>query len=119
MNICREADVHAYDVINAIETRLSSQRAICTVRCSPSFGKVEVFKNRSTLPRHVVVYDADIILRYIKDLGDNSKLDLDILTKKMCTLLCLITTEGAGNPSTDSVTEIWRVPNSCYMWIGS
>ena len=69
------------------------------------FGKVEVvrrfmkgvFRNRPTLPRHVVVYDADIILRFIKGLGDNEKLDLEILTntKKLCTLLCLLSGQRA------------------------
>ena len=95
-NVQCEADVHANDVINAIETRLSSQRAICTVRCSPSCSieKVEVvkrfmrgvFKNRPTLPRRIVVYDSDIIHKQIWVIT---------LTKKLCTLLCMLSRQRA------------------------
>ena len=67
------------------------------------FGKLEVvkrfmkgvFKNRPTLPRHVVMYDADIVLHYLKSLGDNTELELEMLTKKLCTLLCLLSGQRA------------------------
>ena len=54
-----------------------------------------VFKTRPTLPRHVVMYDVDIILKYMKSLPPNEHLLLEELTKKLCMLLCLLTGQRA------------------------
>jgi len=63
-----------------------------------SFGKDQhvsrmlkgIFKLRPSLPKHVVTYDPDIILRYMCSLPQNRMLSLEILTKKLCTMLCLL-----------------------------
>jgi len=61
------------------------------------FGKNEdvsrlikgVFKLRPSLPKHTVIYDPNIVLNFIKTLPPNHQLDLEMLTKKLATLLCL------------------------------
>ncbi len=49
-----------------------------------------VYKGRPSFPRYIVIYDANIILQYIRTLPDNADLLLEVLTKKLCTLLCLL-----------------------------
>jgi len=79
-------------------------------RCSPkrgqsteSFGKSDsvskllrgVFKLRPSIPKHVVVYDPDSILNHMISLPGNKQLDLEILTKKLVTLLALLSGQRA------------------------
>ena len=60
-----------------------------------TFGKDErvsrmikrIFKLCPSLP--IVTYDPDIILQYMDSLPANNLLSIDLLTKKLCTLLCL------------------------------
>ena len=49
-----------------------------------------IFKLRTSLPKHVVSYDPNIVLKYIDSLPANKDLSLELLTKKLCTLLCLL-----------------------------
>ena len=49
-----------------------------------------IFKLRPTFPRYTVTYDSDIILSYIDSLPPNNILLLEMLTKKLVTLLCLL-----------------------------
>lgn len=49
-----------------------------------------VFKRRPSLPKHTVIYDANVVLAYIQTLPPNKELSLEMLTKKLCTLLCLL-----------------------------
>ena len=49
-----------------------------------------VFKLRPSLPKYVSTYDPEVILRYITSLPPNKDLLLEMLTKKLCTLLCLL-----------------------------
>ena len=49
-----------------------------------------IFKLRPTFPNYIVIYDPDIILTYMDTLPNNSSLLLEHLTKKLCTLLCLL-----------------------------
>ena len=66
-----------------------------------TFGKNEevsrllkgIFKLRPSFPRYTVIYDPDIILEYIDRLPMNEHLDLEMLTKKMATLLCLLSAQ--------------------------
>ena len=60
-----------------------------------TFGKDEhvsrmikrIFKLCPSLP--IVTYNPDIILQYMDSLPANNLLSMDLVTKKLCTLLCL------------------------------
>ena len=54
-----------------------------------------MFKLRPSLPKHTVIYDADIVLRYMTTLPPNSHLMLEEITKKLVTLLCLLSGQRA------------------------
>ena len=49
-----------------------------------------IFKLRLSLLKYVTTYDPDIILRYIDSLTHDKFLLLELSTKMLCTLLCLI-----------------------------
>ena len=49
-----------------------------------------IFKLRPSFPKYVTTYDPDIILRYIDSLPHDRFLLLELLTKNLCTLLCLL-----------------------------
>ena len=63
-----------------------------------TFGKDErvskmikgIFKFPPSLPKYIVTYDPDIILQYMDSLPANYLLSMDLLTKKLCFLLCLL-----------------------------
>ena len=49
-----------------------------------------IFKLRPSLPKYTSTYDPDIILDYINELPANNQLNLELLTKKLVTLLALL-----------------------------
>ena len=49
-----------------------------------------IFKLRPSLPKYTVTYDPDVILKYMDQLPKNEQLSLEVLTKKLATLLCLL-----------------------------
>ena len=63
-----------------------------------TFGKDErvsriikgILKLGPSLPKYTVAYDPDIILQYMNSLPANNLLSMDLFTKKLCTLLCLL-----------------------------
>ena len=54
-----------------------------------------IYKLRPSLPKYTVIYDPDIVLSYIATLPKNSELLLELLTKKLVTLLCLLSGQRA------------------------
>ena len=48
------------------------------------------FKLSPSLPKYVVTYDLDSILQYMDSLPANNVLSMNLLAKKVCTLLCLL-----------------------------
>ena len=54
-----------------------------------------MFKERPQLPRKVVIYDPDIVLDFMRSLPENKFLMLEMLTKKLVTLLCLLSGQRA------------------------
>ena len=54
-----------------------------------------MFRERPSLPRHTVVFDTDVILKYINSLPPNDQLSLELLTKKLVTLLCILSGQRA------------------------
>ena len=49
-----------------------------------------MFQERPTIPLKVAIYDTSLVINYILTLPDNSGLLLEMLTKKLTTLLCLL-----------------------------
>ncbi|XP_057294577.1 uncharacterized protein LOC130623096 [Hydractinia symbiolongicarpus] len=90
----------SYGYIAAARSALS---AVLPKDAGTSFGKNEdvsrlikgVFKLRPSLPKHTVIYDPDVILNYMTTLPGNQHLELEFLTKKLATLLCLLSGQRA------------------------
>ena len=84
-----------YGTIAVVRSALS---AILPKINSQTFGKDErvsrmikgIFKLHPSLPKYIVTYDPDIILQYMDSLPANNLLSMDLFTKKLCTLLCLL-----------------------------
>ena len=82
-----------YGVIAVARSALS---AIFPKQGNVTFGKDSnvsrmlrgIFKLRPSLPKHVVTYDPNIVLKYMGSFSINKDLSLELLTKKLCTLLC-------------------------------
>lgn len=49
-----------------------------------------VFNQRPALPKYVITWDTDIMLRYLKSLGPNKRLTIQLLTHKLTMLLLLL-----------------------------
>ena len=54
-----------------------------------------IFKLRPIFPKYTVIYDPDIILTYMDTVTNNSNLLLEDFTKKLCTLLCLLSGQSS------------------------
>ena len=84
-----------YGVIAVARSALS---AILPLKEGKTFGECQkvskmlkgIFKLRPTIPKYTVIYDPDIVLTYMDTLPNNSSLLLEDLTKRLCTLLCLL-----------------------------
>lgn len=81
----------------------SAMSAVLPKRKGKSFGQNDnvsrllkgMFKMRPSLPKHTVIYDPDIVISYMQKLPDNKNLELELLTKKLATLLCLLSGQRA------------------------
>jgi len=121
-----------YGYIAAARSALS---AVLPKEGTESFGKSDsvskllrgVFKLRPSIPKHVVVYDPDSILNHMISLPGNKQLDLEILTKKLVTLLALLSGQRAqtinalnlnwhhttGNQHTFYISKILKTTKPC------
>ena len=76
----------------------SALLAISPLKEGKTFGKCQkvskmlkgIFKLKPTFPKCIVICDPDIIISYMEMLPNNSGLLMEDLTKKLCTLLCLL-----------------------------
>ena len=84
-----------YGTIAVVRSALS---AILPKINGQTFGKDErvsrmikgIFKLHPSLPKYIVTYDPDVILQHIDSLPANNLLSMDLLTKRLFTLLCLL-----------------------------
>ena len=89
-----------YGTVTTARSMLSS---ILPEKQGTSFGKDPlvsrilkgIFKTRPSLPKHTVIYDTNVILLYIRSLPPNNQLLLELLTLKLCTLLCVLSGQRA------------------------
>ena len=86
---------YKYGMIAVARSALS---AILPLKEGKTFGKCQkvskmlkgIFKLKPTFPKCIVICDPDIIISYMEMLPNNSGLLMQDLTKKLCTLLCLL-----------------------------
>ena len=115
MYLFNAGEKHGY-----ISNARSALSAILPVTNTLSFGKLEivkrfmkgVYKRRPSFPRNVVMYDANIVLDYIASLPANEHLLLEDLTKKLCTLLCLLSGQRAQAIPALTLNMCYRDPIS-------
>ena len=82
-----------YGVVAVARSALS---AIFPKQSNVTFGKASnvsrmlrrIFKLRPSLPKHVVTNSPNIVLKFMDSFRTNKDLSLELLTKKLCTLLC-------------------------------
>ena len=92
-NLYKEGKKYGY-----IAAPRSALSAVLPKRDGLSFGKDElvtkflkgIFRERPQLPRYVQIYDPNIILEYANSLPANHELLLEQLSKKLATLLMLL-----------------------------
>ena len=86
---------YKYGVLAVVRSALS---AVLPKRDGKTFGQDElvsqmmkgIYRLRPSLPKYTVTYDPDKVLSYMKQIPTNDNLTLEILTKKLVTLLCLL-----------------------------
>ena len=49
-----------------------------------------MFNIRPSIPKHVNTYDVDVVLQYLKGLGDADAIPFKMLTFRLVTLFCLL-----------------------------
>ena len=89
-----------YSTIASARSMLSS---LLPMRQGTTFGKDElisrilkgIFRSLPSLPKRTVIYDTDKVLGYINSLPCNQQLLLELLTPKLCTLLCILSGQRA------------------------
>ena len=80
---------------SAIAVDRSALPAILPLKKQETLGECQkvskmskgIFKLKSTFPKYTVIYDPDIILTYIDVFPNNTSLLLEVVQKKLCTLL--------------------------------
>ena len=72
-----------------------------------------ICKVRLSIGRYVVTYDPDVLLRYIRSLPRSKEVMLEMLTKKLCTLLCLFSEQRSQPLQALKTTEIKLC--QCYL----
>ena len=74
-----------------------------------------IFKLRPSLPKYVTTYDPYIILRYIDSLPHDKFLLLELLTKKLLTLLCLLSEERLQSLQASTLSKS-NLSNGAYTF---
>lgn len=82
----------SYNTLNTFRSALSLilGKETCSNDCVNRFLK-GVFKTRPNLPKYQKCWDPSIVLTYLSSLSPNESLSLEVITKKLVTLLALST----------------------------
>ena len=86
---------------SAMNTARSALSAIMINESGLSFGNNPLVKRllrgmfnvRPSIPKHVVTYDVDIVLCYLKSLGEAENIPFKMLTFRTVTLLCIVSAQ--------------------------
>ena len=109
----------SYGVIAAARSALS---AILPMRDGTPFGKHPlvsrtlkgIFKSRPVFPKssRIITFDTNILLAYMDSLPTNEELILEMLTKKLCTLLCILSGQRAQTITALRIDFMYKCPHS-------
>ena len=111
-----------YDTVAGARSALS---AILQPNNGTSFGKDPIvsrtlkgmFKLRPRLPKHTVVYDTDEVLQHMNSLPSNKELLLERLTKKLVTLLCILSGQRSQSISSLYLSYMHRSATKYVFYI--
>lgn len=78
-----------------------------------------VFRSRPPQPKYEFTWDVDIVLRYLSQLYPNDSLNLELLSKKLITLLAIVTAHRVQTLSKIELKNIVFEPNCIYIMISS
>ena len=78
-----------------------------------------IFKLRPSLPRHTVTFDTNVVLKYISGLPPNGHLDLEFLTLKLTTLLCILSGQRCQTIGELFLKNMHSTPNKWIFYISS
>lgn len=74
-----------------------------------------VFESRPTLPRYHVIWEADIVLEYLKELSPNSGISLIELNHKLAMLLALVTAQRTQSLKSIDLNELIIDNSKCVI----
>jgi hypothetical protein len=102
----------------------SALSAILPTEDGKSFGNQElvqrtlkgIYKVRPSFPRYLVIYDANIVLDYMRSLPSNKDLSLEVHTKKLVTLLCLLSGSRAQVVPALDLNNVFIDPSFRYVF---
>ena len=83
---------------STIKNARSAMSAFTPTQSNTTFGKDNMvarvlkgmFRERPRIPRKVLIYDTNTVIQYLSSLPSNKELLLETLTKKLVTLLCIL-----------------------------
>ena len=76
-----------------------------------------IFNIKPSIPKHVCVYDVDIVLRYLKSIGEAESVPFKLLTFRLATLYCLLSAQRDQTIASIDVRDMHVTENRviCYI----
>ena len=74
-----------------------------------------IYKLCPSLPKYAVTYDPNIILQYMDSVPANNLLSMDLFTKKICTLIFLLSGQRIQTISNLKVDRFWHMEHTFYI----
>jgi len=108
---------------SSINTARSALSAIITPVNGVTFGKHPiikrllrgVFRERPALPRYTTTYDVEVVLQYLKSLGD--ELTLCNLTLRLATLMCILSGQRSQTLMSLSIKSMHIDKEKCVFFV--
>ena len=76
-----------------------------------------IYKQRPSLPKYTVTYDVNIVLEYLKTLPQNRDNSLEIHTKKLATLMCLLSGQRSQTLGVLTLDAMHLTEMECTFYI--
>ena len=107
---------------SSMNTHRSALSALLNLKQGVTFGKHPLvcrllrgmYKKRASIPRYTVTYDINIVLGYINSTVPNGDNSLETITKKLTTLMCILSGHRAQTMGILSL-EYMHLDNSSYF----
>ncbi|XP_038062756.1 uncharacterized protein LOC119733242 [Patiria miniata] len=78
-----------------------------------------VFNCRPSFPRYKTIWDVGVLLNFLKSLGSTNELSLKLLSKKVVTLLALVTAQRIQTLHLICIDDVLISDKECHLRIGS